>query len=449
MKIEKIRNADGTHPSFYAARLKGIFEDLRGGDVPLICDSSGRLFRISCMPQDAGTMLVLGTSNVSSSLIERVNRVQYDADPRATLSELSAEIRFSSYIAVEVRVENSGTGYLWGAGTSARFCDFIALSIFDGADLLGEPEIHFRYRMLLPGESVLLRDFFSFPELLRGGIERARTAGSLRIEVDLVRRGVCRLAECGASNGPLHVDLALAYESFSTLLSLPLDLDRITTKKPLVALTFDGGSNAKWTPELLDVLREEGVCCTMFLAGRFVRTAPDLVRRLVEDGHEIANHTFSHPNLCFDHDQEPAEGVTEQVFKDDMRKLEHEVSSVLGYGPTKLWRAPYGHRNPQLLAWARDLGYQHIYWSINSEDWRVGIPNGITPMEFYRNVMQPLEAESSDRSAHIVLFHLGSSDPGNPLFPVIRRIVRELRTKGYDFGRVSDLLSHMGDTWVS
>jgi peptidoglycan-N-acetylmuramic acid deacetylase len=396
------------------------------------------------LPQDAGTMLALGSSNVSSSLIERVNRVEFDAGPRAILSEISAEIRSSSYIAVEVRVENSGTGYLWGAGTSERFCDFVALRIFDGADLLGEPEIHFRYRMLLPGESLLLRDFFSFPELLGGNIERARTAGSLRIEVDLVRRGVCRLAECGASNGPLDVDLALASASSWMLLSLPLDIRRITGDKPIVALTFDGGSNAKGTPELLNVLREEGVCCTMFLTGRFVRSAPDLVRRLVEDGHEIANHTFSHSNLCFDHDQEPAEGVTEQAFKDDMRKLEQEVSNVLGYGPTKLWRAPYGHRNPQLLAWARDLGYQHIYWSINSEDWKVGIPNGITSMEFYRNVMQPFETESSDRSAHVVLLHLGSSDPDDPLYPVVRRVIRELRTKGYDFGRVSDLLPVTG-----
>ncbi len=78
---------------------------------------------------------------------------------------------------------------------------------------------------------------------------------------------------------------------------VPASYNAVNTSRPVVALTFDDGPHPELTPELLDILRHHGVRATFYVIGRNVETYPEIARRIVSEGHEIANHTWSHPAL--------------------------------------------------------------------------------------------------------------------------------------------------------
>ena len=120
------------------------------------------------------------------------------------------------------------------------------------------------------------------------------------------------------------------------------------------ALTFDDGPSAEFTPEVLDVLRDRGVKATFFVLGRHVRAHPDIARRIVEDGHELASHGDDHSLLTF----AGPEGIAHQF-----RALDEAVISATGAAPAPLFRAPHGFRSPFLVPVARSLGYRVVGWT--------------------------------------------------------------------------------------
>src|SRR6202023_1500526 len=78
---------------------------------------------------------------------------------------------------------------------------------------------------------------------------------------------------------------------------LSYDIDQIGAAKKKIAITFDDGPDPRWTPRILDILKQENVPATFFVIGKNGQAYPDLVRRMVAEGHEVGNHTFPHPNL--------------------------------------------------------------------------------------------------------------------------------------------------------
>ena len=120
------------------------------------------------------------------------------------------------------------------------------------------------------------------------------------------------------------------------------------------ALTFDDGPSAEFTPEVLDVLRDRGVKATFFVLGRHVRAHPDIARRIVEEGHELASHGDDHSLLTF----AGPEGIAHQF-----RALDEAVISATGAAPAPLFRAPHGFRSPFLVPVARSLGYRVVGWT--------------------------------------------------------------------------------------
>ena len=120
------------------------------------------------------------------------------------------------------------------------------------------------------------------------------------------------------------------------------------------ALTFDDGPSAEFTPDVLDVLRDRGVKATFFVLGRHVRAHPDIARRIVEDGHELASHGDDHSLLTF----AGPEGIAHQF-----RALDEAVISATGAAPAPLFRAPHGFRSPFLVPVARSLGYRVVGWT--------------------------------------------------------------------------------------
>lgn len=136
---------------------------------------------------------------------------------------------------------------------------------------------------------------------------------------------------------------------------------RIPTAQPLLALTFDDGPHPVLTPQLLDLLRARGIRATFFVIGRNAERHPALLQRMAAEGHEIGNHTWSHPSLF---------GLSDAAVLDQIDRTNRAVFEAVGRPPVTL-RPPYGNlydRQRLMLHGARAM--PTILWSVDPQDWR-------------------------------------------------------------------------------
>jgi peptidoglycan/xylan/chitin deacetylase (PgdA/CDA1 family) len=126
-----------------------------------------------------------------------------------------------------------------------------------------------------------------------------------------------------------------------------------------LALTYDDGPNDPYSLHLLDVLSKHDVRATFFLIGRYVEKRPDIVREMVKRGHSVGNHTFTHPLLTL----QPEEEIRNQLS--DCNKA---IFQATGEQP-QLFRPPFGGRRPVVLRASRSLGLEPIMWTIVAYDW--------------------------------------------------------------------------------
>ena len=131
------------------------------------------------------------------------------------------------------------------------------------------------------------------------------------------------------------------------------------TDKPVVALTFDDGPDEKMTPRVLDVLGRYGIKATFFLTGRQVEKHPEIAKRIVEEGHMVGNHTYSHSPMF-------ALWNRRRVMQ-DVYCARQIIEDAVGLRP-RLFRPPFGVTNPIIGRVIRDAGMQGIGWSIRSYD---------------------------------------------------------------------------------
>ena len=171
------------------------------------------------------------------------------------------------------------------------------------------------------------------------------------------------MANAGADFG-LHPDtpgakLAAAPVTVPAAMGSPFHSAAIGT--PHLALTFDDGPHGKLTPKLLDLLGRRGVKSTFYVIGRNVEAYPDIARRIVAEGHEIANHTWTHPQLS---------RLSAARVADELRRTHDKVLEVTGVRMTNL-RPPYGAFNDNVRRVAFDRhGYDTIMWSVDPLDWK-------------------------------------------------------------------------------
>jgi peptidoglycan/xylan/chitin deacetylase (PgdA/CDA1 family) len=190
--------------------------------------------------------------------------------------------------------------------------------------------------------------------------------------------------------------------------------------KMRIALTFDSGWIAEYTPALLDILRAEGVLATFFHRGKWAEANPDLIRQMIEDGHLIGNHTYTHPHM---------DKLTTEAVVTEIEQAHKVLEELIGYSPW-LYRPPYGSCTPSIRRTLSQLGYTHsVMWSIDTHDWKDPGVNYIV-----RRVLD------NAHDGAVVLMHVGAGQTVEAL----PQIIAELRCRGFEFVLIDEIIVPWG-----
>ena len=189
-----------------------------------------------------------------------------------------------------------------------------------------------------------------------------------------------------------------------------------------IALTFDDGPDPAWTPRVLDRLATNQVRATFFLVGERAERAPDVVRRMAAEGHEVGNHSWSHRSLWLCGPR----ATTEEIGR------AHERLATLAGAPPRHFRPPWGMVNAAMFRAVRRVGERCVFWSIQ--------PEGQRPAPAARQVDYVL---GRAQPGAIVDLHDAEGTPAAParLLEALPALIEGLRERGYAFATVAELLS--------
>lgn len=185
------------------------------------------------------------------------------------------------------------------------------------------------------------------------------------------------------------------------------------TSKKKIYLTFDEGYENGYTPMILDTLKENNVSAIFFITGSYLRRNPELVKRMLEEGHEVGSHSVNHPSFpdiaTKDYDR----------LEREMLNLEQEFYDKFGIGFSYI-RPPRGEYSERTLKAAMQLGYKNVFWSYAYKDYDVNDQRGTEYA--YNKVMDHLH------NGMVVLLHAVSKDNAN----MLDRLIKEVKSKGYE-----------------
>ncbi|PKR83313.1 polysaccharide deacetylase family protein [Heyndrickxia camelliae] len=192
------------------------------------------------------------------------------------------------------------------------------------------------------------------------------------------------------------------------------------TSKKMVALTFDDGPDPLYTPQILKLLKKYNAKATFFVIGEHVGEYPEIVRDEVKEGHEIANHTYSH-NFIFT--------SSSKHLKQEMEKTEKIIKETTGISPA-FFRPIGGYYNKRIIETAREAGYRVIIWTWNqdSKDWKE--PGAA---KIAKNIL------SDTMPGDIILMHDGGGDRSQTV-KALEKILPQLKKAGFEMVTVSELL---------
>ncbi len=193
-------------------------------------------------------------------------------------------------------------------------------------------------------------------------------------------------------------------------------IDKTTSKR--IYLTFDAGYENGYTTKILDVLKAQKVNATFFLVGDYLKKEPELVKRMVKEGHIIGNHTWNHKDLT---------KVNRDEYIEQLKKFEDEYTKLTGKKLMKIMRPPEGTFSDASLKIADELGYYNIFWSVAYRDWERDRQHG--QQYAYDQVMKRIHPGA------IILMHSVSKDNADAL----EKIIIDLRKQGYEFVPITSL----------
>lgn len=249
-------------------------------------------------------------------------------------------------------------------------------------------------------------------------------------------------------------EVIVMYYRPSAVSAVTSDFSRGDRKMRQIALTFDAGSNDNSAQPILEILKQHQLRTTIFLTGSFITNFPEITRQIVADGHEVGNHTWSHPHLTtftLNYQHQTLPEVNREFLYEQLRMTADRFEKVTGRQMAPLWRAPYGEHNQQIRQWAGELGYRHIGWTVGrSADESLDTMDWVsdTTLAAYRSANEILQrllriANGNGDAANggIVLMHLGSQRRGDEAYRILPRLIETLRASNYAFVTVSQMLN--------
>ena len=190
---------------------------------------------------------------------------------------------------------------------------------------------------------------------------------------------------------------------------------RVDTKENKISLTFDVSRGDEYIEKILDILDENDVKATFFLVGDWIEQNPKKVKEIHSKGHEIGNHSHSHPNMSI---------ISKEKIVKDININDANIRRITGEG-TKLFRFPGGYYNDEAVDIVNKMGLCSIQWDVDSIDWK---EQG-ADLEYERIIKKT-------KSGSILLFHnTAKYTPDN-----LPRIIKELKENGFQFVKVGDLI---------
>jgi len=220
---------------------------------------------------------------------------------------------------------------------------------------------------------------------------------------------------------------AETYDSYP----LSYEIDQLGAVPKKLAISFDDGPDPRWTPKILDVLKEKRVPASFFIIGEEGAESPGLLRREYAEGHSIGNHTYTHP--VFDE-------ISPTQLRWELNLTQRLIESTLGV-KSILFRPPYGiDHQPEYaeevaqLPGAQEMGYLIVGQKIDPHDWRQPYGKQVPAQEIVDSVMQQANA------GNVILFHDGGGDRSQTVaaLPVV---IDQLRARGFEFVPVPELIN--------
>lgn len=191
------------------------------------------------------------------------------------------------------------------------------------------------------------------------------------------------------------------------------------TDRKEIYLTFDNGYEQGYTEKILDILKNQRVPATFFVTGHYVKTEPELVQRMVHDGHIIGNHSYHHPDFTT---------LSKAKIEKELALVEQAVAEITDQKQTNYLRPPRGTFNENTLKWAQELGYIHIFWSLAFKDWETNKQRGW--QYAYDSIMSQIHPGA------IILLHTVSADNAAAL----DKVITDLKKQGYTFKSLDDFM---------
>ncbi len=188
-------------------------------------------------------------------------------------------------------------------------------------------------------------------------------------------------------------------------------------------LTFDEGYENGYTSKILDVLKENDVKAAFFVTGPYIKKEKELIKRMVDEGHIVGNHTVNHPSMP---------EVSDEKLKKEIEELSENFKELTGE-EMKFFRPPMGEYSERTLKLTQELGYTSVFWSFAYKDWEVKNQKGTDYA--YTQITDGVH------DGAILLLHAVSKDNAE----ILDKVIKDLKSQGYRFKSLEDFGKNVND----
>lgn len=221
----------------------------------------------------------------------------------------------------------------------------------------------------------------------------------------------------GRSEKTMFTSAGVGDNSCTTVNGRELPIYCVETDENVVAISFDAAWGNEDTEEILAVLKKNNVKATFFMTGGWVENYPEDVKKILEAGHDLANHSENHKNMS---------QLSDSECQEELMKVHNKVKELTGY-EMYLFRPPYGDYDNEVISNASSCGYYTVQWSIDSLDWKNYGVNDIIERVCEHDALKP---------GAIILCHNGADYTAEALDDLIKGV----KEKGYEFVPISELI---------